>query len=922
MSDPVDEGGTDVATECAVEVRMNVMRLGVLDVALTPPADGTPGPTTDGFSVRLRPIADAYVVLTTTSFSGNEVYLTLLQGGLKGRTNAAGHVIGALDRDWHDAAPSIEVTEQDDRIRSWSAEPPVCDEFVWPVDLLLDREASLFWTYDREVFETVLRELWLPGNPGVFAGDDDPPEPTDAERAASHATALEHWGFIRLAYVERFPAPPLQIPTLSATDNMTIAELLLTPQSSGYIAPPPSDSDVQAHVAREAQAFEHSPLGSPQHYATYRHSGVIFDVTPPALRTLYAAEWAQRCAVHLRKSTAEDWAVLHRAREVVNAYLEGDVIHERHNVLLQSFLVSSNPGLPTSVAMPRPSSTVPQSPNPENVAVAEAFRVYAWRCVSKGVDRTGFSEAIEVVPGQDAWMVRAHALTIIHPLLSGPLAHLAQHLTLSSQTRSALLDYFDIYSFGRSLHQDGFHARFDANVAGIGDATGWVEARCASLLERAPLPSFVIAVGAQTKLVPEDRKHLYERYWDVNTAARLPFWTREISFEEWHALEPVLKWARGAASRGASVWKKFFEDNIKRYEFSLSQVHSANALLNTAYRFSVVTEGVDVVRNDHWTITTGRLSGDQHFRVDFDQRTISVHSYGTTNTSIPLTFRMIERVEEATFRDQPPMRQRVNRFFVDVPCSREHLEHNPHIPAWLKASANLLNAAFVLEKASREAQALDGVMCIEITQGVLGVVDGVDAIYQAQRIAQGIAAEHSALRRIEALGSAVTRAAKLNTILGIGMDFYAGQQILSGADEGTMNALRAGDAATWTMYEVKGVLKLASAGLASAGLAAPAAASLGLISSASAGAFVSGPVGWGLIVMGVIVLLADGAIVYSDSQQSHIRPFEAAVLAAISREFREDVGLEAWAPGDDRSRGLPCLTKVHLATLHDRLGRA
>ncbi|MCA9577441.1 MAG: hypothetical protein H6726_24655 [Sandaracinaceae bacterium] len=190
-------------------------------------------------------------------------------------------------------------------------------------------------------------------------------------------------------------------------------------------------------------------------------------------------------------------------------------------------------------------------------------------------------------------------------------------------------------------------------------------------------------------------------------------------------------------------------------------------------------------------------------------------------------------------------------------------------------------------------------------------------------MSQGIAAEARVTGRVEMLGTFVRHAATVNTILGIGFDAHAGFKVLIGDDEDAMSALRAGQAGHWLLYEVKGVLKLGSAAAATAGLAATAAAELGLVSSTGAAAFVSGPVGWGLIVLGVTVLVLDGAILYVESQEGPIHTLERDVNAAISREFRQDVGLESWAPGEDRpAAGQRCLTKVQLATLHDRMGRA
>ncbi|MBK6579848.1 MAG: hypothetical protein IPG17_27410 [Sandaracinaceae bacterium] len=295
---------------------------------------------------------------------------------------------------------------------------------------------------------------------------------------------------------------------------------------------------------------------------------------------------------------------------------------------------------------------------------------------------------------------------------------------------------------------------------------------------------------------------------------------------------------------------------------------------------------------------------------------------GTTTTSVPLRFRVVLEVDpDARMFRGGNWRGRRSYVRVEVPVAADELQHNPHFPAWLKASANALNAVFVVQKLRDAEQELDATLCVEVAQGMLGVVESFNSVYQAIRVSRSIAT-NAATARVETLGAVVRRAATVNTLLGIGMDTYAGYKVLMGHDEGAMNALRAGEAGRWMLYEVKGVLKLGSAAGAAAGLAATAAAEVGLLSSATASAFVSGPVGWGLIVLGVTVLVLDLAIVYEESQQGPLHTFEQAVNNAVSREFQEDVGLEALAPGADRPRaGQDCLTKVYLATLHDRLGR-
>ena len=253
-------------------------------------------------------------------------------------------------------------------------------------------------------------------------------------------------------------------------------------------------------------------------------------MTPPALRALYLAEWAERCAVHLRKSTATDWAVLHRARELVDAFREGTIIHERQQTLLQSFLVSPNPGMNSVVGQPRPSTTIPTLPDQEEHVLAEEFRRYAWNCARQAVPVALFGDSVKVSPDLDDWRTAAALVrvehTVIHPLLGSPRA---EHLMLTEATQKALREYFSLYDFGRRLHTDGFHTRFDAHVGGINKALKWITNRATTVLDRASIPAFSRAIGAQTPVDEELRTAYFERYWEAAAACRYEFWQHEIA---------------------------------------------------------------------------------------------------------------------------------------------------------------------------------------------------------------------------------------------------------------------------------------------------------------------------------------------------------------------------------------------------------
>lgn len=899
------------------------LRLGVVEAG--PHAGNATEGETDGYRVRLRPLSGAYVCVVPASFedmkSAAEFFAAFGLPPLyfTGRTNPAGQLFWTPD--WESAPSDVEVREFEHPLCSWICDPATSYNLAtigrwdpWQQRVNSGAPGRLFWTYHADAYRDFLDALWLPTN-------SDGSEPSDAERSASFEAAIEqHWLFLIDENV-RAPLPPLDLPTLGRDEQLRVQELLLVPHAR-----------TQHHLTL-SQVLDTRFVASD--FVDYLRAGVIYDVTPPALRALYAAEWVARCVVHLRKQGAEDWATLHRAGEVARACSDGEPIREQELALFGSFGVPSHGGVPSAHAPGLGGGSLPLVHDADEIqAWVEGLRGFALACTAMFLTREQVIDALadlgNLLNGGRAAPGMARALSQLATAL-GP--RLASHAQLSAATRDATLDYFDVYAYGRTLQDAGLRAECDAHAQGIDHAVRLVSAK-AELLLRGGLPYDEFALALWTR-IPDDaaREALHRRFEAVHLAFQVPFWGTSISLERWDSLRPALAWMRGAISRTASVWSALIADEVKAYAKLLQEADAANQMLNFLYRHhrARAGEALQGTAEAYHTVWKGIARQHQEFRIDFDAGIVHVlNENGTTSSSPPVRFvhtlpptppqlqvstTLGQRVRHALLNGNE-VRDRIIEFQVEVAADTRRWDTSA--PTYLKAFANTLNMSLIMSALDTGARQLDAYACVDLSQGALASVESLGAVLYALNRPHGVtplAALQGGARSVEsanelyAWAARAGRAAGAVSVLG---DLLGGlrvfqvtgssrERILRGDAEGDVaDAARRGDDTLYNMYVAQGTLKLLS-GTGGAVMLATGVS--------------TGPLAVGVLVCGILVLLCDGAIAVHHARKPAVTAFINRVYEARERELQHVQRDDADVDGESGTS----LTARRIWTLNARL---
>ncbi len=882
-----------VAADTPTELNDAPVRFGVVEAGPTEPtASGELGDTTDGYSFRLVPLVNAYVIFAPpTPGEGFEDLPELLRppAVVVARTNAAGHVLVRFRSSVHDDPASVSVQETDDPVVTWAAQTPPEPPLVLRLGQLTPT-MGCFWTYDRDVYEVVVAAL-------------------DEDHAAAHA----RFRFEPLSASLRPHAAPLDLPLLSDDENEKIAHLLLTSAERGFF---------RARGARDG-------------HVEYCASGVLFDVTPRALRAFYAVEWAGRYAMHVRKSTIGDWNVLVRMCNIIRAYETGEAVPELDRGILESLITPPQAAALFRGFGARPGRTVPL-PHSYELQLAERLRSYAHRCVEVGVSGAVFRRAVSIAPDDPSWREAADDIRgqrgVLHPWHElGDRAFLG--IRLAERARRALADYFDMYEFAKGRRQEGLHDAVRRHHEAVLAAQGWVDTRCRRILrEHAPHDAFAFAVGFQISMDAEVQLAVHERYLAACAHFRHPFWTEVTTDGQWDGLVDAVKWMGKLSGKTASAFKTFFEQHVKDYAWNVGRAAEANAALNFFYRYHLAVEGRPFVRAyaaNPLTTARLRIQADTHYFIDFPRGEIVVALSDGSRRSMPFSF--VTRLEDMPARElQNPLgagmlpRPRrptgpapryaavqaglVRSFEVEVPVDPRLLEAR-QMPAALKTFANMMNSAFLVAKVVDDQESLGVKTCVEIGQGLLGIVDTFDSIFVAWRVGERVTpgTGNAFVRGVEEFRArgGFTLASRTAALLSAGLDMYNGYDLLTSDESDLAAALRREDGAVAVLLAVKGGLQVGSGVLGGLTLGAT------IVGSA-----VAPPLGVVVLVGGVTLVLLDGLVVIAESGQSRLAPFFDEVFQSQEREFRRPVGARG---GHDPGEGAACRTKLLLATLNDRL---
>ncbi|MFO0692443.1 MAG: hypothetical protein U0230_02700 [Polyangiales bacterium] len=890
------------------------VRFGVVEASLTDdaPEEGA----TDGYVFRLVPVAKAYVVFAKDPSLEADWFDSFFPSCLVARTNAAGYpLVRMLDRQGslfpfsvspvpnvYDDPPAIESTARDGWL-SWDAEAPVDDERLMTLGLVADESYAMFWTYDRETFDRVVEDL-----------DGD------------HRAAFTRYRFSRLRHAARADIDPMAIPTLSACERDKVARLLFTNGEGGYFLVQPDG----AHA--EQRAWQNTC-----------RSGVVFDVTPRALRGMYAAEWTVRCAVHLRKATMEDWNVLTRMGNVMEACAAEAPVPELEREINASLLITPHAGL-SLVHAPyqRSTRTVPLA-RADEIDLVNRLRRYAQRCGAAEVERTVFRRAILVSPEGEEWKAWATSIRDSHRI-AHPWHELGDRtfhgVRIVERAQAALLDYFDMSRFAKLQGQAGLDREIARHRAAVEDAQSWVTARCREILAReCPNAEFLESLCFHVMHDDQSRAQaaLSDRYHDVAAAVRYPFFA-EAALEDpttWERLAPFVKYVAKIPGKAGSMMKRFYESHVREFKTHLADATLANRALNYLYRYHCTVEGNGVVSRqllvDGAALRTRiELQTDRNIFVDFQEGRVWFSATGENPQSYPFVFatnfddmpRDETRSRRGASYEVPPrirpgqpverVRYRwandgtVRSYSVQLPAD-PHWTSRAVVPAWLKTFSDCMSFMFAIEKLVEQLDDAEVKIrtYVDLGQGVLGLVGTFDSVYQAWRAGQRHGTSDLVVRS-EWIDRVARDTGRLASLLSSALDLYDGFQVAVGQDEDLRTALRRQDGVMVTTMRIRGGLQFASGAFGAWALGAEVA-----------GATVAAPLGTACFVLGIAVFAVGGAVLLVQNGQSRLQPFFDEVLEAKEREFRRRVGDDDVAR--DAGVHAPCITRQYMATLHARL---
>lgn len=449
----------------------------------------------------------------------------------------------------------------------------------------------------------------------------------------------------RVGFQPRFPHPIEGLDLLEEGLRLRVSHFLLRAEDQGYV------------VGRQ-----------------YGQELCLFDVTPEPLRALYLCEFLQWWSITAMKASAKDLATLVRARNLAEA---------------------SHHGSP-DIDMEAQFNAKPGSPERE---VLDHYRDYVWQCAANGVSigRLGTTLDVSVASLSDeqpAWQKDANTLSrqtggrVCHP---GLRKIPRERLLLGSSTRSALLDYFQLYQFGGRLKRRGISGRITCALEELAAECHSAGALLMSILSKHASHSAVIdAVQWGVADISQLRLELLDRYFTICGAAEYAWWRplEGYSADNWKAFASRLKWIAALPGGFADAFKNFFGRRLQAYKLA---GQSANEALTTFYRYHAASVGRLHAPAFEESLPVLRTK----VRVDFRASTITVlGAYdGTARLNDPLEL-MFTTVEQSV----PPaglaapagmMTKARKRRFDLAKEARQVVEYDVELPVDIKRAQQM-----------------------------------------------------------------------------------------------------------------------------------------------------------------------------------------------------------------------------------------
>ncbi|MEZ4329275.1 MAG: hypothetical protein R3B40_28865 [Polyangiales bacterium] len=734
-----------------------------------------------------------------------------------GRSNNYGHVFLRVPSAIRTAAPVNQVSTLSDAV------------VLYP-----GARYKAFWTYDPAVFDRVVRAL----DRNLQQGE-------------------RHYRFLNVSLLGA-PEDTIRFAGIGEAEERTVRALLLRGAEGGTIMA--HDGHYQPAILGTVAA----PITTP-----------VLDLTPPAFRALYLAEWTTDASRRIVSTRADQWAQLTRVREIARAAQEGLPIAELESQLADSGLAAAwatryraYAHACANVASPAPSAAASSGGDPSH-GIAQVVRAQ-------------FEQAIHVQVNDRSWRIAAAAIyqahRIPHPVASQGGPGQAHNTYLGSATpthypdshaRDALLSYFRLYQQGLTWSRQAVPAIVEGNHS-VERTLHAIGQKRKGMLPRALARDFVESVHWHTKPGEPREEHrvdITDRY-SAATMAEGIAWVHAIAALIQLPAEPgeptwwdaeghdLFSWVKNAPRRTGSLLGKVFEEATKRVQWTRDRAADAEALLNDAYRIHRAIE-------DNVTVLEGaRHSGTSRVSV-----TLAPDGHGTHRLTIAedqVRPRHIDRV--VVVRESTRARRGSHgELRTDPQFQHRFTVEAPFVPLWKRLGlatpeifsevTSLIGVGIVVADMVHSDD-FDAYLGVQLADNVFGVVKSSYGV---------LAALHAEAPRgdwMRLLRSASSSAGDLGNLLGFVTgphSITSGMELLTLESATGRGAIAHGNDRLAYLVMCRGAAQI-TLGVTTTGAAIATAASLAGVAVGT----VVPVLGWAVLISQICLLAADAAVEIAD----------------------------------------------------------
>ncbi len=828
----------------------------------------------ESLKVEWRAVSGAYVAL-----------MQVTKGGEKKETNWGDIQFGRTS-----SKGSVAAREMSD-IKSVPS-----DDSVNPrVHVVAGEEYRLFWTPVKEVFEEFGNLL---------------------------QTQPEQWDAIWSKY-----APQTYQASPAADFAWKDGHALLDKQKLLELNMKHDEQELIFHIAfrspKQAQQFHVKQAGDG--FAAY------LDVTPPALRAMYAAEILAGYAAR-KVSAAKHLSTLVRCHQIAEM----------------------TAGCLPDAGIESAQKHTTREGTPEYIA-HHAYRHYVWQCAALEIDENAVKDSLisatdfkalsararrvaemsmSLVPGKETpKTMRGVSGPIRHPWLRRQELNLKDdHMLVASEDSSPIMAYFYMYRFGFQVlgvtkgdaSPNSFHSKIAAVLERVKGCSGdELRTLQRQLLAGAPHSQFIeeLRVCFDPRRDSQRMTNLWQRYADVSATCGVTWWTELAAWkpEDWKEFSPKVVWMKEVPGGVAGVLKNLYESRFKHYDLHL---RAANELLTTFYRYHVAAASGD---SGLKVFDTPVPKLKARARVDFIHDTIEIRGSTPDGGSLaPLKLHFLTELRELGAERLEPVPGKETRartralkkaraknqmvhYDVEIPCDFAQTKLlGSEIPAGLSFMGTFLNNIVGITSAIQQLSRGEGEeeapfdekvdVAFELSKNAMQLV--VDARDLAEALSPKVesviavpkpppgsvaaATRPKSFWRLARDAAKVVGETKALSAIDAADNLYSGMQILVSEDGAMRFEQRRGESLRAATEGVKGLLTV-GVGLASAGEV--------IVANGLATTFLgvgAATLGWAVVVGGIAVFTIDTLL---DALSDWNKDMNI-LIKALDQALREELALD------------------------------